>query len=372
MQIKSFYADTVEEAVSLARRDLGPDAVLVQSRHAPLETRHLGEYEVVCALVPEPGVPPAESPSDAPSPHDPRLARELAELRRQLEVMGKTITRSAWSGTPWSASHPAFADWHARLIAAELDEELVQQVLEAVQQRSAAGIESAESLQNGILAELRKRVQVNNRLSSSGDGSVVATLVGPPGAGKTSLIAKLAVTHGLQARRQVRLISMDDYRVGGAEQLRSYAAILGAGFEALETVGALGQSLAAQHGKSLVLIDTPGYGARDMDRAADLAGFLAGRTGVTAHLVLTASTKPADLTHVVERFEIFRPASLMFTRLDETESFGAAFSLAVRRGLPVSFLAAGQNIPDDLEAATRERLVNLLWQEVAWAVRSAA
>jgi flagellar biosynthesis protein FlhF len=372
MRIKSFYAASVEGAVALARRDLGPEAMLVQSRRAPLEARHLGEYEVVCAVVPETGPATAPPEAEPPSPTDARLAREIAELRKQLDIMGKTITRTAWSGPRGFGSHPALSELYARLAAADLDGELIHAVLEAVQER-AADAASAESLEEAVRAELRKRIRVDAALGpSGGEGPLIAALVGPPGAGKTTTLAKLAVKHGLTARRSVHLLSMDDYRVGGADQLRSYAAILGAGFQALDTVAALARALEECRGKGLVLIDTPGYGPRDMDRAADLAGFLSTRPDIATHLVLTAAMKSADLTRVTDRFEIFRPATLLLTRLDETDSFGTAFSLAVRRGMPVSFLGTGQEIPDDLEPADADRLLRRLWPETEWAVRSAA
>jgi flagellar biosynthesis protein FlhF len=374
MRIKSFYASSVEGAVASARRELGPEAMLVQSRKAPLEARHLGEYEVVCAVVPE--TPPAGSDSQTsagPSSHNIRLAQELAELRKQLDVMGRTITRSAWSGPRWSSGHPALADAHARLMAADLDSELVNQVLEAIYQGSADPGNSCESLEPAVLAELGKRILVHAALGPSASvGPRIAALVGPPGAGKTTTIAKLAVQYGMSARRPLDLLSMDDYRVAGADQLRSYATILGAGFQALDTVGALAQALEERRGKGLILIDTPGYGPRDMDRAADLARFLSSRPDISTHLILTASMKSADLTHVADRFEIFRPSSLLFTRLDETDAFGTAFSLAVRRGKPISFLGTGQEIPDDLLPASRERILGLLWPEAVPAVRSAA
>jgi len=105
MRIKSFYASTVEGAVALARRDLGSEAMLVQSRKTPIEARHLGEYEVVCAIMPETETAkPVQAAPEDHVPHDGRLSRELAELRKQLDVMGKTITRSAWSGPRWTAS----------------------------------------------------------------------------------------------------------------------------------------------------------------------------------------------------------------------------------------------------------------------------
>lgn len=371
MRIKSFYAASVEGAVALARRELGPEAMIVQSRKAPLEARHLGEYEVVCAVVPE--VAPAAPGGEYPAAQGARLALELAELRKQLDVMGKTITRSAWSGPRWSSANPMLSELHARLMAADIDGELAHQILDAVYERSADPAASSELLEGTVLAELQKRILVNATLASpGGEGPRIAALVGPPGAGKTTTLAKLAVKHGLTARRSLRLFSMDDYRVAGADQLRSYAAILGAGFQALDTVNALSQALEEHRGKGLILIDTPGYGPRDMDRAADLARFLSTRSDISTHLVLTASMKSADLTRVTDCFDIFRPASLLFTRLDETDSFGTAFSLAVRRGKPVSFLGTGQEIPEDLEEASKERILNLLWPETFWAAQSAA
>jgi len=358
MRIKSFYGNTVDAAVALARREFGEEAILVESRRAPLEARHLGEYEVVCALVPETETT-AASPAAEPGAQEARLAKELAEMRRQLDVMGRTITRSAWSSTRRPLAVPELSDWHARLMAADVDGEIVGQILDTVERRCA---EESAGVGAAVMAEIERRTLVSATLAPpAADGPAIVVLAGPPGAGKTATLAKLAVSCGLAERRPVKLLSLDDYRVGGADQLRSYAAILGAGFQALDNTGALSQALAETHGKPLILVDTPGYGRRDMDRAADLARFLATRPAITVHLVLTASMKSADLMAVAERFEVFRPAGLLFTRVDETLCFGTAFSLSVRQGKPISFLGTGQDIPDDLEPATKGRILNLLW-----------
>jgi flagellar biosynthesis protein FlhF len=367
MRIKSFYASTVEGAVTLARREMGADAMLVESRKAPLEARHLGEYEVVCAWVPEAETAQPQPKADTGAP-DARLAHEMAEMRRQLDVMGKTITRSAWNGTRWPSASPEMPEWHARLMATDMDAELVHQILDAAERRAAPEL---SGLEGAVRAEIAQRILVNSTLAAANGPHVVA-LAGPPGAGKTTMLAKLAVILGLAERRPFTLVSMDDFRVAGADQLRSYATILGAGFQALDRVGALAQALDEHRGKRLVLIDTPGYSPRDMDRAADLAGFLSTRPDIATHLVLTASMKSADLTHVAERFEIFRPSGLLFTRLDETACFGTAFSLSVRLGKPVSFLGTGQEIPEDVAPATKERILSLLWPQTLSAQRLAA
>jgi flagellar biosynthesis protein FlhF len=367
MRIKSFYASTVEGAVALARRDMGSEAMLVESRKAPLEARHLGEYEVVCALVPEVEAAPPQANDDSGA-QDARLACEMAEMRRQLEVMGKTITRSAWNGTRWPCASPEIPEWHARLMATDMDGELVHQILDAAERRCAA---ESTGLDGAVTQEIEQRILVNGA-STAAQGVHAVALAGPPGAGKTTMLAKLAMTFGLAARRPIALVSMDDFRVAGADQLRSYATILGACFQALDSVGALAQALDEHRGKRLVLIDTPGYGPHDMDRAPDLARFLSTRPDIATHLVLTASMKSADLLHVAERFEIFRPSSLLFTRLDETACFGTAFSLSVRQAKAISFLGTGQEIPDDVAPATPERILSLLWPQAPGAKRLAA
>jgi flagellar biosynthesis protein FlhF len=97
-----------------------------------------------------------------------------------------------------------------------------------------------------------------------------------------------------------------------------------------------------------------------MDAAADLAILLAEHPEIDTHLVLAATSKPADLTCTVDRFEIFRPSKLLFTRVDETSSFGPAFSEAARTAKPISFLATGQQVPEDLQEAAKARVVELL------------
>src|SRR5260370_16776920 len=83
--------------------------------------------------------------------------------------------------------------------------------------------------------------------------------VGPPGSGKTTTLVNLAVNYSLGARRPVLLLSMDTYRVAAADQLRSYAAILGVGFQLLDTVSPLAQSIEENPGKQLIFTPPPHF-----------------------------------------------------------------------------------------------------------------
>jgi len=140
----------------------------------------------------------------------------------------------------------------------------------------------------------------------------------------------------------------------------------------LETAAGLSQAIAENRGKELIFIDTPGFSGGDMDHAASLAKFLAGRSDIDTQLVLSSSMKSADLTRMVDLFEVFRPQRLLFTRLDETGSFGPILNEAVRTRKPLSFFCAGQRIPEDLEEVTHGRVAELVLTGRPARARSAA
>lgn len=366
MRIKSYFAPAVEDAMAQARQELGEDAMLVRTRRAPAEARHLGEYEVIFAAdVPgEPGMAEMPMSEATGSAVGDRVAAEISELKKELEVMRRTLARSAFTPAQSGGSADA-ASAYAALVAAEVSPELAREMVDCAEappdrgSDAEFGVRGKNAFAVRLAAEIEKRIDTRPELGR-GEGGKIVALVGPPGAGKTTTLTKLAVSYGLAARRPTLLLSADTYRIGAAEQLRSYAAILGFGCQVLETATALAQALAENAGKNLILIDTPGVGAEDLDVTGGLARLLATRADIDTHLVLPASMKAADLSRAAAAFEIFAPRKLLFTRLDETGTFGPILNEAVRTGKALSFFAAGQRIPEDLEVATKRRLLELV------------
>jgi flagellar biosynthesis protein FlhF len=140
----------------------------------------------------------------------------------------------------------------------------------------------------------------------------------------------------------------------------------------LETVSSLAQTIEENRGKELIFIDTPGLAHGDLEDSERLAHFLATREDIDTHLVLPASMKTADLSRVVDAFGVLKPRHLLFTKLDETRSYGPIFSEAARTGTPLSFFTNGQRIPEDLEAVTSERVLNLVLHGAGGRAQSAA
>jgi flagellar biosynthesis protein FlhF len=384
MKIKSFFSNTIEDAIAMARQEWGPDAMLVQSRKAAREARHLGEYEVVFAD----GAPvetrqaaTASNPASIPQSGD-RIAAEVAALKQQLENMRRTLTQTAFASPQWLGSTtfdsaPLLSEAYALLTAADVCPDLAREMVRGAASRvdmphDASHRPNQRTWRAALNQEMCSHCRIEATLGIGESRSRITALVGPPGAGKTATLVKLAVTHGLANRRSVQLLSTDTFRVAAADQLRAYSAILGVGLQVVETVPALAQALEENRTKDLILIDTPGLSFHDLEDYRDLAHFLSTRNDIDRHLVLSSSVKSADLSRVIDAYEIFRPQHLLFTRLDETGSLGPIFSEAARTGKPLSFFATGQRIPEDLEAATHARLIEPILGNFLEEVRSAA
>jgi flagellar biosynthesis protein FlhF len=166
---------------------------------------------------------------------------------------------------------------------------------------------------------------------------------------------------------------MDDNRVGGVDQLRAYAAILNVPFTVAGSPETLAQVINATPSDTLLLIDTPGQTALSIeDSGHRLADFLRRRQDIDTHLILTATTREADLRRTVDRFQVFSPSKLLFTHLDETEATGSMLSEAARTRKPISFLCTGQTVPEDIAPATKARISRPLARQLPLALQAVA
>ncbi|MDR2522361.1 MAG: flagellar biosynthesis protein FlhF [Synergistaceae bacterium] len=185
-------------------------------------------------------------------------------------------------------------------------------------------------------------------------------LIGPTGVGKTTTIAKLAAIEALWNHKNVLLLTSDTYRIAAVDQLRTYAKILGVPLEVIFEVNNFASALSEHADADLVLLDTAGRGQKESKNVEGLQAVHDAYKPDAVHLVMAANMKYRDLVDVVERLSVLPISHMVFSKLDETVSYGPLFSVFQHLDRPVSYFTTGQNVPNDIEVASAERFANLL------------
>lgn len=212
--------------------------------------------------------------------------------------------------------------------------------------------ENMESLVEG----LSKNLKVIENFPEE-DFSVLA-LLGPTGVGKTTTIAKLAFM--LKAKgKNVGLITIDSYRVGAVEQLRTYANIMELPFRVADTPYRLRECVGELSSLDIVLVDTGGRSQYNKVRVRELGPFFNKLPALKTFITLAANAEERVQYEIIEAFSFIEPAGLIFTKIDETNYFGTAINVAYRTQLPILCLTTGQRVPEDLVMASYEYLAKI-------------
>jgi flagellar biosynthesis protein FlhF len=344
--------------------------MLITSRRSAPEAGSLGAYEVVFGLQAS-ATRPSARPNAAAPPAD--LAGELQNLRAQLQEIKSTLqgARSPDQSTPDAD------ELFSRLVSLDLSHELAREVVSAAarlrdqlsQAQPSAALPLEDYARELVARRLRFAPPFYQETQAPGRAIV---FVGPAGAGKTTSLVKIAIREGLSHRRTVRILSVDPCRVAAHEKLRSFAAIIGVGFSAVNSVQEVAGAVEESRNKGVVLVDTPGYSPSEIDSAREIAGCLERIPNKQVHLVLPASMQRGALTRCLRDYADFQPDCLLFTKLDEADSWGAVLSTALEADQPLSFFAGGQNIPEDIEPANAPALLASVFRREAAEAVSAA
>ena len=419
MKVKTFHALTMQDAIRAIKEELGPEAIILSSKEVHQGGRLLRLFnrpvlEVMAAAeedVLRPTPPPREEipkpahstrPSEATTTTAP-AAHEFHETLQSMLQPARTLSSKAASvHTTAGSGKTTQSGWkndRLRRLRAELHEmsrllgeslpvetqtlgthlpaelatlcrTLVKQGMRPSTAESLGSDlwqrlgnnspHSHEVLSQALQQAIVNRIRVSGPLLAGPGDRTISLMLGPSGAGKTSVITKLAAHYRLEEKKSVAIITFDTYREASVEQLRMYANVLGVPFASALSPRQVCEGLRRHAQADLVLIDMPGVGPDDVSSAKELHQLLREETEVTTHLVLSASTREHDLRRIFERVKDLPLLRFLFTKLDETESFGTIFELPHQTGVPLSYWSAGQRVPEDIEIATPERLAAFL------------
>jgi flagellar biosynthesis protein FlhF len=339
MQIRRFEAGNMQEALKKVKAALGPEALILSTRSIrdPRQPRR-SLLEIVAAVDHEP-FPENRLPAGglrsrrSPERFDPGPAWDNGRIQETLLASGLA---PGWI-TPLLRELQTKKTLGPGVQAARVQEQLFQQF--------SAGVVVTQPAVRG------KRAWA---------------LVGPTGAGKTTTIAKLAAHFSLKLAQKVTLITVDTYRIGAVDQLKTYGRLLGLPVRVASQPEELKPLLEGLDDDELALIDTAGSSPHNTAMIQELRDFLSVSPVIGAHLVLSATTKESDLGRIIDRFGCLPLESYVCTKLDETEALIPLFNQLVPQGRPLSYLTCGQRVPEDLEPATRTRIAQLIIDHIHW------
>lgn len=194
-------------------------------------------------------------------------------------------------------------------------------------------------------------------------GNIV--LIGPTGVGKTTTIAKLAGRLALIENKKVGLITIDTYRIGAVEQLKTYAEIMNIPFKVVITTKEMEQAVESMSDCDVVLIDTTGRSSKNSMQISELRAYVEKANPDSIAVVISATTKNKDIKIILDGYSQLNYDRVIITKLDETSTYGSLYNISKRANKPLKFITVGQNVPDDIKEPTKEDIINFIFGEEA-------
>ena len=194
------------------------------------------------------------------------------------------------------------------------------------------------------------------------EGQVVC-LVGPSGAGKTGFSAKLAVRYRKELHKSVAWVCADTVRTGGIAEARAFTEAINIPLQIAYSPQECAAIVESLTGTDLIIVDTPAANPRSEESVVETASLITSIPGRATWLVIPATAKETDLVNTAAAFSAFKPGGLVVTKMDETNSYGAIYNLAMRTQIPLAYYCSGPRVLDDLHPAAASRLVQSLFTE---------
>jgi flagellar biosynthesis protein FlhF len=358
MNRKIFKAENIQQAIATIKEELGSDAMILNTRkikRKPSDPYGKEMFEVEAAVP----LPPKDGKKDKANPVEV-IQEDIAQIKDMISIAGFGNGMHNMV-----CNHFESVGVLASLLRAGVSEALASAIIQkasASMDNTADQREKIKSLKKYVMKECLNRIATRDYFCRDNSSGVphVAAFIGPTGVGKTTTVAKLAAMLTFQRKMKVALISIDNYRVGAFEQLKAYASIMGLlcvpAFSAQDLLCALDR----MKSMDMVLIDTAGHSHFDKQRIDEILQLIKTDFRISAHLVLSVTSESIIMQEAAAAFSVFGPDTVIFTKIDETKRCGKILDQISDFKLPVSLIANGQKVPEDLIVPDRQELLKII------------
>ena len=370
MKMKKYIAPSINEAMKQVRAELGEDAVIIHSK-AVVKKRFFGlvrqkNFEVLAGIdemehqgtaFSEPinyrTIIPVRTETEK-NDHVSDLKEEIAGLKELLQSMKQ---ESVQSSLPEEMK--PFVDYLKRQ---DLNDELIADICNEL----AAYAQTSSKIQKQEMSDIAKKI-LKVKLQSLPIGGLsfkkkYVCVLGPTGVGKTTTIAKMAARSVLEAKKKIGFITTDTYRIAAIDQLKTYANLLQAPVEIVYNFQDYLEAIKKLAHYDLVFIDTAGRNYKETKFVNELKRLISFDDEVESYLVLSLTAKEKDIESIIEQFHEFPIEKFIFTKMDETNSIGPMYNLMMKYNKGLAYYTTGQEVPEDIEEASVEKLLELLFQ----------
>lgn len=375
MKVKKYVAATMPEAMKLIRAELGNDAVILNSkvvytggflgffRKKKIEV--IAAMDQVAKMEPVVKEKPKKTPVSSPKNVMEKDIKPPEEVLKELSELKQMLGSISSSGQE-RVSYPApIQTVNTHLIKQGIEATIREDLLVALLERWYS--RGSQASQNEVLEWCKELMKA--RLSDLPFGELsfskkYVDVVGPTGVGKTTTLAKIAADCMLKFNKKVALITTDTYRIAAIEQLKTYAKILSIPLEVCYNLEDFEKACEAYKDYDVVLIDTAGRNFRNSYYVEELKQIIDYGNEMETFLVLSLTSKQSDMEEIYQQFSSIDIKQFIFTKIDETATYGSMYNLIDKYRIGAAYLTNGQNVPDDRVSASTEIITNLIFEDV--------
>lgn len=308
------------------------------------------------------GVSPMKETSGTNEGLEKRLENLSNILEKQLAVDGARVDEKLETQTNNPEGFQFVKMLYRTLLENDVNEKYVNQMMEEAEKVLHNG-SSVDYILSNVYQKLILKFEQPDTIDLSGKKPKIIFFIGPTGVGKTTTLAKIASMYKVEKEKKVAFLTADTYRIAATEQLRIYANILDAPMSIIYTDEEMNAAIERAGDYDLIFVDTAGFSHRNEAQCSDMKKLINGLNEEyekEVYLVLSATTKYKDLIEMADIYKEIADYKLIFTKLDETTTYGNILNVKLYSGAKLSYMTTGQNVPDDIEVFDTQKIVKQL------------